>query len=59
MAEKVKVELKKENDRFHLKCEAFGIEEYCVNEEEAEKIVKSKLPQDCQIEWVKEYMEKT
>ncbi|AEA34380.1 hypothetical protein [Hippea maritima] len=58
MAEKIKVELKKEMDKLFLRCEAFGIAEYCVTEEEAENILKSKLPQGAEIEWVKEYMEK-
>ncbi len=58
MAQKIKVELKKDKDKLFLRCEEFGIAEYCVTEEEAENIVKSKLPQGSDIEWVKEYMEK-
>ncbi len=57
MAQKIKVELKKDKNKLFLKCEEFGIAEYCVTEEEAENVVKSKLPPGFDIEWVKEYMD--
>lgn len=57
MKEKVIAKVKKENDRFHLTCEAFGISEYCLDEEQAKTIIESKAPKDIEIEWVKEYID--
>ncbi|WP_291490634.1 hypothetical protein [Desulfurella sp.] len=58
MKEKVIAKVKKENDKLHLTCEAFGISEYCIDEEQAKAIVESKAPKDVEIEWVKDYIEK-
>ena len=58
MADKIKVELKKDKGKLFIRCEEFGIAEYCITEEEVENIVESKIPQGVEIEWIKEYMEK-
>ncbi|MGE4547447.1 MAG: hypothetical protein AB7E28_06705 [Desulfurella sp.] len=57
MKEKVVAKVKKENNKLHLTCEAFGISEYCVDEEQAKAIIESKTPKDTEIEWVKEYID--
>ncbi len=57
MEKKVIAKLKKENDKLHLTCEAFGISEYCTDETEAKTMIESKVHKDVEIEWVKDYIE--
>lgn len=56
MAEKIVAKVKREDDRLHLTCEAFGISEYCVDEAQAKSIIEAKAKKPVEIEWVKDYI---